>query len=480
MKKLLIAILMTAALLQSVFADNEQAASRFVEYWNLGEGRDVRNESVFSKDFIDRRGPDGLAMIMNMVYGDNGEISIHSITESSDQRIVFAASAQKGNWMEIALDVSADFRVAGMSIQLVPQPPEGTDKGLSEAQIVSKLEQYLGKRAAAGDFSGSVLLARKGDILFAQAYGLADREKGLENTLDTPINLGSMNKMFTGLAVAQLVTGDKLAYTDTVGKYLPDYPNAKVRDEVTVHQLLTHTSGLGSYWNDAYLRLKDSLRSVSDFAALCAEEPLGFEPGSKFLYSNCGPVVLGLIIEAVTGQDYYDYIRAHVYAPAGMENSDHFNKVETDSGKATGYFVPQASGATELISNFDDLGYIGSPAGGGYASANDLLRFATALYDGSLIDGQHREEMTTYKIQQGADEGYAYLYGDARVNGRRYIGHNGGAPGINAEFSVFPDSGYTLVVLSNTGSNASPVANQVRQWIGFQQWVEQSERERGE
>ena len=301
---------MTAALLQSVFADNEQAASRFVEYWNMGEGRDVRNESVFSKDFIDRRGPDGLAMMMNMVYGDNGEISIHSITENSDQRIVFAASAQKGNWMEIALDVSADFRVAGMSIQLVPQPPEGTDKGLSEAQIVSKLEQYLGKRAAAGDFSGSVLLARKGDILFAQAYGLADREKGLENTLDTPINLG----------------------------------------------------------------------------------------------------------------------------------------------------------------------YIGSPAGGGYASANDLLRFATALYDGSLIDGQHREEMTTYKIQQGSDEGYAYLYGDARVNGRRYIGHNGGAPGINAEFSVFPDSGYTLVVLSNTGSNASPVANQVRQWIGFQQRVERTRK----
>jgi len=82
MKKLLIAILMTAALLQSVFADNEQAASRFVEYWNMGEGRDVRNESVFSKDFIDRRGPDGLAMMMNMVYGDNGEISIHSITEN--------------------------------------------------------------------------------------------------------------------------------------------------------------------------------------------------------------------------------------------------------------------------------------------------------------------------------------------------------------------------------------------------------------
>jgi D-alanyl-D-alanine carboxypeptidase len=469
MKKLLIAILMTAALLQPVFADSEQAAGRFVEYWNMGEGRDVRNESVFSKDFIERRGPDGLAMIMNMVYGDNGEISIHSTTGNSDQRIVFVVSAQKGNWMEIALDISADSKVAGMSIQIVPQPPEDANEGLDDAQIVSKLEQYLGERAAAGDFSGSVLLARKGDILFAQTYGLADKEKGLKNTLDTPINLGSMNKMFTGLAIARLVARDKLAYTDTVGKYLPDYPNTQVRDEVTVHQLLTHTSGLGSYWNDAYLQRKDSLHSVSDFAALCAQEPPGFEPGSEFLYSNCGPVVLGLIIEAVTGQDYYDYIRTQVYAPAGMGNSDHFNKVETDSGKATGYFVPHEPGATELISNFNDLGHIGSPAGGGYASANDLLKFATALYDGSLIDEQHREEMTTYKVKQGANEGYAYLFADGRINGRRYIGHNGGAPGINAEFSVFTDSGYTIVVLSNTGSNASPVADQIRQWIGYRQ-----------
>jgi D-alanyl-D-alanine carboxypeptidase len=179
--------------------------------------------------------------------------------------------------------------------------------------------------------------------------------------------------------------------------------------------------------------------------------------------------VLGLIIEAVSGQDYYDYVRANIYAPAGMQHSDHYNKVETDSGKAIGYFVPRDSGSTDLISNFDDLGYIGSPAGGGYASANDLLRFAVALYSDSLIDVQHREEMTSYKVKEGPDDGYAYLYADRRVNGRRYIGHNGGAPGINAEFSVFPESGYTIVVLSNTNFNASPVADQIRQWVGYRQ-----------
>jgi CubicO group peptidase (beta-lactamase class C family) len=294
-----------------------------------------------------------------------------------------------------------------------------------------------------------------------KAYGLADRESGRANTLDTPVNLGSMNKMFTGLAISQLVAQDKLQYTDTVGQYLPDYPNAQVRDEVTIHQLLTHTSGLGSYWNSAYAESKNSLQNTTDFAKLFWDEPLLFEPGTGDEYSNGGPVVLGLIIEAVTGQDYYEYIRQNVYGPAGMAHSDHYDKFENISGKATGYFAVTEGG--EEISNFDDLGRIGSAAGGGYASANDLLKFAERLYDGTLIDAEHREMMTTMKTPGG----YAYLYLDGRVNGRRYVGHNGGAPGINAEFSVFPDSGYVVIVLANQDSAATPVAEQIRQWIGY-------------
>jgi CubicO group peptidase (beta-lactamase class C family) len=148
--------------------------------------------------------------------------------------------------------------------------------------------------------------------------------------------------------------------------------------------------------------------------------------------------VLGLVIEAVSGQDYYDYIREHVYQPAGMEHSDHYTKGESASGKANGYYVPREPGATELESNARFRGNIGSPAGGGYASANDLLDFANALYDGTLIDAKHREEMTTAKVSERPEKGgYAYLYGDGRINGKRYVGHNGGAPGINAQLSIF-------------------------------------------
>jgi len=460
-------VLISLVLLQTVFAAGEQSADAFVNYWNSGSSRAEQNKRVFTEEFLSRRGPDGLAMIMEMVYGDNGDIAIHSITSSNAEQVQFLASSQKGHWLEITLDLASDQRISGMGIGFTSAPPEDKDKGMDLEQLSSKLEQYMNSRAANGEFSGSIALVKDGKPVFARAYGMADIESGRENTLDTPINLGSMNKMFTGLAITQLVAQDKLAFSDTVGKYLPDYPNQQVRDEVTVHQLLTHTSGLGSYWTDEYEQVKDGITSVSDFADLFASQPLAFDPGNEMRYSNSGPVVLGLIIEAITGQNYYDYVRNKIYKPAGMTHSDHYSKTETASGKAHGYYVPRDGSSTELISNQETLGNIGAPAGGGYASANDLLKFATALYDGTLIDAQHREQMTTSKSPGSHSGGYAYLYQDGRINGKRYVGHNGGAPGINAEFAVFPDDGYTIVVLSNTDHNASPVAEQVRQWIGF-------------
>ncbi len=475
MKMPLIPALITLALLnlpQTAYATSEQAADSFtanifVDYWNSGDSRAEQNEKLFTQEFIERRSPAGLARIMDMVYGDNGDIAFHSISSSNNEQIRFLASSQKGNWLEITLDLAPDQKIAGLGIFFTDAPPEDKDQGLRVNQIAARLGQYMDERSAKGEFSGAILLAKNGKPLFAKAYGLADIESGRKNTLDTPINLGSMNKMFTGLAITQLVARGKLAFTDTVGKYLPDYPNKQVRDEVTVHQLLTHTSGLGSYWTEEYERRKDSMTRVSDFAEIFATDPLGFEPGSEHRYSNSGPVVLGLIIEAISGESYYDYIRKNIYAPAGMTHSDHYTKLETASGKARGYYLPRDGASTKLISNQSVLGNIGAPAGGGYASANDLLKFATALYDGTLIDAQHREQMTTVKVPGGGGGGYAYLYQDGRINGHRYVGHNGGAPGINADFAVFPDSGYMFIVLSNTNHNASPVADQLRQWIGY-------------
>jgi CubicO group peptidase (beta-lactamase class C family) len=462
---LLAIILFILSFLPAAYAEEGEAAQAFITYWNAGATRAELNEKVFTGEFIARRTPAGLARIMDMIYDDNGDIAIHTVHSSSSEKIQFLVSTEKGNWLDIGLSFSADQKVAGMEIGFTEAPPQESDKGMNAEQIAGELQRYVDELAAKGEFTGSIILAKDGKPLFAKVYGEADKQTGRENTLDTPINLGSMNKMFTGLAITQLVAQGKLAYSDTVGQYLPDYRNQRVRDEVTVHQLLTHTSGLGSYWNEAYSKNKESLSSVSDFAEFFVDNPLQFDPGTDEQYSNAGPVVLGLIIEAISGLDYYQYIRENVYRPAGMAHSDHFDKFENVSGKATGYFVPR--NGNELISNQQDLGRIGSPAGGGYASANDLLRFATALYDDRLIDAEHREQMTSKKIPGANGGGYAYLFHDGRINEKRFVGHNGGAPGINAEFSVFPDSGYAIIVLANLGHAASPVASQIRQWVAY-------------
>ena len=464
MTRFLVAALV-ALCASTAVATPREAAERFVDLWNLDGSRDGELGKVFQAAFIEKRGPERLQRILTMVADDNGDIAIKQTMLSSAEKIRFLAAGADNKWVEISLDLDAEFKVAGMSIARATAPASDRERNLSAAQIVEHLEAYLEDRVARGLFSGSVILAKNGKPLFAKAYGLADRASGRANTLDTPINLGSMNKMFTGLAITQLVAQGKLAYAQTVGHYLPDYPNQRVRDEVTLHQLLTHTSGMGMYWNDAYAQRKDRIRTLQDLLPTFVADPLATAPGAQFRYSNSGPVVLGLIIEAVSGMSYYDYVRKYIYGPAAMSHSDHYFKNEPDSGKATGYYVPE--GGNEAIANHDVLGNIGSPAGGGYASANDLLRFAQALYDGRLIDDQHRQIMTSSKQQVSSTAGYAYLFGDSRINGRRYVGHNGGAPGINADFSIFPDHGYTLVVLSNVGRGASPVSNQLRRWIGY-------------
>ena len=146
-------------------------------------------------------------------------------------------------------------------------------------QLPALIADRVRAEAAAGRFSGAVLVARGDELIFADAVGLADRSSGRANTLDTPINLGSINKMFTGIAIAQLQAAGKLDWQDTVGQHLPEFPNAKVRDNVTIHQLLTHTSGVGSYWNQAHAARKHELDSQQDFLETFVNQPLLFEPG---------------------------------------------------------------------------------------------------------------------------------------------------------------------------------------------------------
>ena len=324
------------------------------------------------------------------------------------------------------------------------------------ADLVKDVDAQLSKLTADDQFSGAVLIAKDGKVLWQKAYGLANREAKTPNTLETRFRLGSMNKMFTSVAIAQLVQQGKLKYSDTLAHVLPDYPNQEVAAKITVHQLLTHTSGLGDFFGEEFRQKKDSLHDLKDYLPLFAGKPLQYEPGQGWAYSNAGFLVLGLIVEKVSGQSYYDYVQKHIYDVAGMKNSGSPARNEKVANLAIGYTRNGDDGEDDpkapLAPNTTGLPWRGSSAGGGDSTLGDLLAFARALQGNKLVNAELTKEITTGKARPPMappTAKYAYGFSDALLGGRRVVGHNGGAPGMNAELDMHWDSGYTVVVLEN-------------------------------
>ena len=262
-----------------------------------------------------------------------------------------------------------------------PQPE--IRAGLTDAQIVASIESYAQKLADADLFSGVLLVAKDGKPVLTRAWGMAS--ESAKNTADTKFNIGSINKAFTRAAIEQLAAAGKLSLDDTVRKHLPDYPSP-VADKITIGQLLEHRSGLGDIFGERYRNSPPSkLRELRDFLPLFSDLPLKFEPGTSQAYSNAGYVVLGLIIEKLSGQTYRDYVQKNVFAPAGMKNSGFWAVDENVSNRATGYTKRGPDGPLEKrASNQATLPGRPSSAGGAYATAADLLRFALWLKEPGL------------------------------------------------------------------------------------------------
>ena len=415
-------------------------------------------------------------------YNQSGGLTLHSVKQSSDYEIVALVQTKKGRWLDFKMTVetSAPYPPTDLNVSPTDAPaaastgatPAETPKEepetakpavpagkLTDTQVQQYLESYLDGLAKEDKFSGVVLVAHDGKPFFVKAYGLANKAKNFPNNAETKFNLGSMNKMFTAVAIAQLAEQGKLSFDDKVGKFLPDYSNKDVANKVTIHQLLTHTSGLGSYWNKKFDERRATIKTVADYLALFADEPLRFEPGARFEYSNSGFIVLGAIIEKITGQTYYDYVRQHIYQPAGMKNTDAYQTTDDTPNLAMGYTTEGA--ASDRRENTETRPNRGGPAGGGYSTVEDLLRFATALSEHKLLSARYTDLITTGKVEMGrpgARQGegtggvsmkYGYGFGDLRVNARRVFGHNGGAPGIGSDLSIVPEPGYVSVVMTN-------------------------------
>jgi D-alanyl-D-alanine carboxypeptidase len=298
-------------------------------------------------------------------------------------------------------------------------------------------------------------------VLFSRAYGLADRDRRIPNTIRTRFRIGSMNKMLTAVAILQLVEAGRVKLTAPLGTYLPGYPNRDVATKVTIHHLLTHTGGTGDIFGPEFDAHRKDLRALADYVKLYGKRGLEFEPGSRWAYSNYGFILLGVVIEKVTGQSYYDYVQTHIHAPAGMTRSGSLSEHRRVPDRSIGYTKPP--GTTAWAPNTDTLPYRGTSAGGGYSTVGDLARFAHALLSHRLLDPDSTKLLITGKMNAGPGVKYAYGFEDARdANGNGWVGHGGGAPGMNGDLKIYPKSGYVLAVLANIDP---PAAQRISEYL---------------
>ncbi|WP_299104570.1 serine hydrolase [uncultured Tenacibaculum sp.] len=322
--------------------------------------------------------------------------------------------------------------------------------GYSQSQK-KEIEDAMQKFVALDQFSGTVLLAKEGKILYAKAFGEANKEFNNKNNLDTKFDICSMGKMFTGVAIMQLEEQGKLNVNDPVSKYLKEFPFG---DKITIHHLLSHTSGTGNYFRHPDYRLKNNtLREVDEMLPLVYDQKLVFkEPGERFSYSNSGIVILGAIIEEITGEKYADYITNNILSPLGMHNTGIKYLDDVVENRATGYIK-------SIAGKFNKNTFIiptANPSGGILSTVNDLLKFDQALYTDKLINDSSKEKMFT-----AIKSRYGYTFQVDNRYDNKIVGHGGGAPGFTSNFSRYLKDKYVIIVLSNYDRIAREVAQTI-------------------
>lgn len=453
----------------------ELRAAELVELINANDPEETREyiTNNFSERFRDAFPMQEHLDVFAEVYGVNGGFTIHGYRHYDPPRpeseaVLILRGRLSESWRAIVLSVEPEspHRIAMLNFAPARPPQELAEKGkLNEEQLVSELGAFVDRLANSDTFSGAVLLAKNGRVLYSKAHGLASKNYNVANKTDTKFNLGSMNKMFTGVAITQLAEKGMLSFDDPLSKHLStDWLPREVADKIKIEHLLTHTSGLGSYFTPKFMNASRALyRNVDDYKPLVSDERPVFEPGTDWAYSNTGMLLLGAVIESVTGQSYHDYIREKITGPAGMINTDCYELDRVVPNLAVGYSRksgPEGKGYYE--NNVFKHVIRGGPAGGGYSTVEDLLRFDQALRANKLVSEKSRERMWSPKPQS---PDYGYGFGLRGTPGNRTVGHTGGFPGINSALEIHLDTGFTVAAMSNYDRGAMPIVDKINELL---------------
>jgi len=405
--------------------------------------RDYVNKN-YDPDVFNKIGVDKIARQLKNYADEMEDLQIIEMMRSDHKSATITVlSAKNGIKKSFLLTVSdvSSYKMAEISIKK-REPLPFTD--------FKKLDKYLKKQTKQDKFSGAVLVSVKGKIKFKKAYGLASKRFNVPNNTKTKFNIGSLNKLFIAMSILQLYEQGLLDLDDPLSKFSSEFPT-DIANKVTVRQLLKHQSGWSSYWDNDYFKAHfTELRTINDYILFLKDIPLEFEPGTQTRYSNSGYVILGAIIEKLTGKLYYDYVRESIFNKAGMKNTDSYEMDMPVSNLAIGY--TKIEGSQKLKNNLFSHTVKGVSAGGGYSTLKDLLKYKEALSNFKLLS-----KKGTNMLFNGYNE-------DAEMHDKlEYaIAFGGGAPGINASFELDFLNDLTVIVLSNYDP---PVAGKLGQQI---------------
>ncbi len=444
-----------------------QYINEYLAVLNSGKRANIRTYIADNYDSsLLKRRPIDMQITMQMaLYYQSGGLGyeFHSICNAGSNEICAVLyNKLTESWNELLIPLSEESpRKINKAIEIKPTARQlSTEKArkLDEQEIIDRLDICLKKLAEDDEFSGSVLVAKNGKPLLRRAIGFASKSYQVPNKVDTKFNIASLGKMFTGVAVVQLVEQGKLAFEDPVSKYLSsDWINPEIGDKIQIRHLLTHTSGFGTYFRKLYMQTKQPFfRNIDDYKILIADEIPAFEPGAKWSYSNTGMHLLGVVIEKVTGTSYFDYMRENIYEPAGMLNTDAYDKDVPLANRATGYTKEGGLWRTIMFTRV----LKGGPSGGGYSTVEDLMNFEIALRKHTLLSKEFTGIALSSKPEIGSPfYGYGFFVEQSETG--RIVSHGGDGGGISSQFNMYLDSGYMFAVLSNYSPPAANIVTAV-------------------
>ena len=436
---------LAAALVDAVNSTDDGAIPRFLDHTLSPEARQPRTE---------------ILDILRAFRDEGGGVTVGASRVTSRGNLVVELWARRlaaGLELTVFPDPADSTRLMRLRVEKPLRPgasfrPFPVER-MDDARMVGLIGDELRRLADADQFSGVVLVGRGDEILFHGAYGFEHPQTRQPVTTRTRFHLASQGKMFTSVAVAQLIEQGRLSFDATVGQLLPGQPWTEQARGITVRQLLSHTGGLGGLFDRPNYVEGFPFRSAAERLPIFASEPLLFAPGERWSYSNEGFETLAAIVESLSGERINDHLRSRVLLPAGMTST--LPDAPADSLADRALPSPHADddwfGVRPRITR--SRGWNAGGAGGGHATAEDMFRFGRALLAGRLVSRQMVDTLTAPRNVWATDRpAYAYGFETRQVNGRTVVGHGGGGPlgvAICNDLDVFTDGTYTVVVMSN-------------------------------